>query len=153
MKSFGLYFALAAAAGTLAAGAPGAFAQTERSSAPSAQARIYAACQVMNEAVQVQETLDRFASGLASHDVQQLQAAGIEPVSAKGWQRFFKSNPDATVADSCPVSSLFIAGDTANWSCIETSRITSDGRPVENARVIRFTFTKRNGEWMISDRR
>lgn len=153
MRSFRLFFVLAVAAGPLAAAAPGAFAQSARDSANPAAARIYAACQVMDEATQVQETLDRFDSALASRDAQQLQAAGIEPVSVKNWGRFFKSNPQAMVTDSCPVSSLFIAGDTANWSCNETSTISSAGKAVQFARVIHFTFTKRDGAWMISDRR
>jgi hypothetical protein len=112
-----------------------------------------AACQVVQEATHVQEALDRFDSGLAAHDIQQLQAVGIEPVSAKGWQRFFKSNPEATVSDNCPVTSLFIAGDKALWNCMETSTITSAGKPVQYARTIQFTFTKRDGLWIISDRR
>jgi hypothetical protein len=153
MKRFRLFFAVVAAAGSLAVTAPGAFAQTAKDGANSAAARMIAACQVINEATQVQETLDRFDSALASHDVQQLQAAGIEPVSAKGWQRFFKSNPDAKVTDSCPVTSLFIAGDTALWNCTETSTITSSGKPTQYARLIQFTFTKKDGAWMISDRK
>ncbi|MGB6742216.1 MAG: hypothetical protein WBE38_01070 [Terracidiphilus sp.] len=153
MKSFGLLLSLVVAAGPLAVTAPGAFAQNAKENVSPAEARIVAACQVVDEAVQVQETLDRFDSGLASHDVQQLQAAGIEPVSAKGWQRFFRSNPEAKVTDNCPVTSLFIAGQTAMWNCTETSTINSAGKPTQYARLIQFTFIKRDGEWMISDRK
>jgi ketosteroid isomerase-like protein len=101
----------------------------------------------------VQDALNRFDTALAAHDVQQLLAAGIEPASVKGWQRFFKDNPRATVTDSCSGSDLSISGDTANWSCKETSTIVSDGRPVQYAHNIRFTFTRKNGEWTIADRR
>ncbi len=153
MKSFRLIFALAAAAGTLAATAPVAFAQTAQDEENSASARVMAACQVVQEATLVQEALDRFDTALASRDMQQLQAAGIEPVSAKGWQRFFKSNPNATVADSCPVTGLYIAGDRALWNCVETSTISSAGKPQQYAHLIQFTFTKKDGSWTISDRR
>lgn len=152
MKSCGLMLTLAAA-GSLALSASAVLAQAENDSESRAAARITAACQVVAEATGVQEALDRFDSALAAHDVDQLQAAGIEPVSAKGWQRFFKSNPEAKVTDSCPVTSLFIGGDTAMWSCMETSTIVSEGKPTQYARAIHFTFTKKNGSWMISDRR
>jgi len=112
-----------------------------------------AACQVVNEATRVQETLDRFDSALAAHDVDQLQAAGIEPVSAKGWGRFFKSNPDAKVTDTCPVTTLYIGGNTAIWNCKETSTITSSGKLTQYARMIQFTFTKTSEGWLISDRK
>lgn len=153
MKSFGLSLILVAAAGALAFTAPGAFAQNPKSTVNPAEARIVAACEVVQEATGVQQTLDRFDSGLAAHDVQQLQAVGIEPVSAKSWQRFFKSNPDARVTDDCPVTALFIAGDTALWNCTETSTITSAGKPAQYAHLIQFTFSKRDGEWMIADRK
>jgi hypothetical protein len=147
------WFLALAAVGAAAAIGPSAMGQSAQQSTNSAAARMTAACQVVAEATLVQETLDRFDSALAAHDVDQLQAAGIEPVSAKGWQRFFKSNPEARVTDSCPVTDLFIGGDTAIWNCMETSTINSSGKPVQYAHVIRFTFTKKNGEWIISDRK
>ncbi len=153
MRSSTAFFALVVTAGAFAVTAPDALAQAAKDNAASAAARMTAACQVIAEATLVQETLDRFDSALAAHDVDQLQAAGIEPASAKGWQRFFKSNPDAKVTDNCPVTDLFIGGDTAVWNCTETSTITSAGKPVQYAHLIRFTFTKKNGEWMISDRK
>ncbi len=153
MRSFRLLLTFVVAGGMLAMSASHAYAQSAKSDVSSAAARMIAACQVVEEATLVQETLDRFDSGLAAHDIQQLQAAGIEPVSAKGWQRFFKSNPNAKVTDSCPVTSLFIAGDKALWNCTETSTITSAGKPMQYAHLIQFTFTKKDGTWMISDRR
>jgi hypothetical protein len=146
MKSLKLFVALVAAV-------PAGFAQSPASNVTPAAERMIAACQVVQEASGVQEVLDRFDSGLAAHDIQQLQASGIEPVSAKGWQRFFKSNPEAKVTDECPVTSLFIAGDKALWNCMETSTITSAGKPVQYAHMIQFTFTKKDGSWSISDRR
>lgn len=137
----------------VAASASGAYAQGDKDTVNPAEARIVAACQVVQEATGVQETLDRFDSGLAAHDIQQLQAAGIEPLSAKGWQRFFKSNPEARVTDDCPVTSLFIAGDKALWNCMETSTITSSGKPIQYARMVQFTFIKISSGWMISDRK
>ncbi len=153
MKCSKWYLALFAAAGALAAMTSGALAQSQNDRAGSAEARMTSACQVVGEATLVQETLDRFDSALAAHNVDQIQAAGINPVSAKGWQRFFKSNPEARVTDSCPVTELFIGSDTAIWNCMETSTISSAGKPVQYAHLVRFTFAKKNGEWIISDRR
>jgi hypothetical protein len=154
MKCLNVFFALAAASGMVAAAAgPNSSAPNSENNVSPAAARMIAACQVVQEATHVQEALDRFDSGLAAHDIQQLQAVGIEPVSARSWQRFFKSNPEATVSDNCPVTSLFIAGDKALWNCMETSTITSAGKPVQYAHTIQFTFTKKDGMWIISDRR
>jgi hypothetical protein len=153
MKRFEFFVTLIAVAGSLAATAPGAFAQSGNENETRAAARVISACQVVGEATRVQETLDRFDSALAAHDVDQLQAAGIEPVSAKGWLHFFKSNPAATVTDSCPVTSLYIGGDTAIWNCMETSTISSAGKSSQYARLIQFTFVKTSGGWLISDRR
>jgi hypothetical protein len=152
MKSF-QYFLSLAAAGMLAISNPGAGAQSPQDGANPQTASISSACQLVNEALSVQDALHRFDSALASHDVQQLLAAGVEPSSAKGWQRFFRDNPRASVTDSCSGSDLSISGDTANWSCRETSVIVSEGKPVQYAHNIRFTFTRKNGEWAVSDRR
>jgi hypothetical protein len=153
MKSSRWFLALITAAGSFAAVGPHVFAQAANDETASAAARMIAACQVVTEATRVQEALDRFDSALAAHDADQLQAAGIEPVSVKSWQRFFKSNPNAKVTDSCPVTTLFIGGNTAIWNCTETSTISSGGKPVQYAHLIQFTFTKKDGAWMISDRK
>jgi len=36
---------------------------------------------------------------------------------------------------------------------METSTITSAGRPTQYAHLIQFMFTKKDGTWMISDRK
>jgi hypothetical protein len=152
MKSFRFLLSLAAA-GMLAVSTPGAWSQPSQDDANQQAASVSPACQLVNEALNVQLALNRFDTALASHDVQQLLAIGVEPSSAKGWQRFFRDNPRATVTDTCSGSDLSISGDTANWSCKETSTIVSEGKPVQYAHNIRFTFTRKNGEWTLADRR
>jgi hypothetical protein len=152
MKSFRPIFALAAAAGTLLTSMPCAWSQSPQNANPQAAA-ISPNCQLINEALSVQDALNRFNSALAAHDIDQMQAAGIEAASAKGWQRFFKENPSATISDRCSGSDLSISGDTASWSCTETSTLVSQGKPVQYAHNIRFTFTRKNGSWTISDRK
>lgn len=105
------------------------------------------------EAFSVRATLDQFDSALAIHDVEGLRAVGVERASAKGWRRFFRNNPSATVTDECPVSDLSISGGIANWTCMETVTILSEGKPRSFPHTIRFTFAKRNGTWMVADRR
>ncbi len=153
MKSFRFFLALVTATGVLAIAASPAGAQgPENNNDPQAVVTL-PACQLVNDALQVQDALNRFDTALASRDVQQLLASGIEPASVKGWQRFFKDNPRATVTDRCSGTDLSISGNTANWSCTETSTIESEGKPVQYAHNIRFIFTRKNGEWTISDRR
>lgn len=111
------------------------------------------ACTMTDEAAQVQATLNRFTAAVSAHDVAQMQAVGIKASSAKGWQSFFRSNPRATVTDDCPASTLSILGETATWSCNETATILSEGKPAAFNQVIRFSFARQNGVWVITDRR
>ena len=145
MKFVAVFLALATAAGSYALAAPGPFANASTDSG-TAPRTVY-------EADLVQAALSQFDSALALRDIGQLQAAGVQPVSLKRWQRFFKSNPSDSVTDNCPASALVITGDTANWSCTETATVLSEGKPLPFMYVIRFTFTKKNGAWTISDRR
>jgi hypothetical protein len=152
MRLHRLALTLSAAAVLLAVNAPRSFAQASMNKLYSPVGAAIEA-QPMEEAVQVQATLNRFDSALALHDIGQLQAEGVNAGSAKRWNHFFKDNPRAEVTDKCPASDLLIAGDTAVWKCTETATVISEGKPLPFEKVIRFTFTKTNGAWTISDRR
>jgi len=152
MRSFGWILAVSAA-GSLAMAVPNAFSQSSAYSVNLVPASESVAYQPAEEAVPVQAALNQFDSALAKHDVEKLRASGINAVTAKGWQKFFRDNPRATVTDHCPISELLISDETANWTCTETATVISEGKPRAFAHVIRFTFAKRNGMWMIVDRR
>ena len=153
MRSLRFLPAFIAAIAIFAAVAPFAGAQENRLTmllpAPSPSPSHHAS----DEAGTVQATLNQFDSALATHDVSLLQAVGIQPSRAKGWQKFFRNNPDASVTDDCPANSLYITGDTASWDCVETATVTSEGKPVSFTKLIRFTFVRTSGVWTISDRR
>jgi hypothetical protein len=149
MRFFRFYLVLISAAGLVAGAASGSMAQR----AVYTAAPVTAAWQPTEQAETVQAALYQFDSAVASHDVAQLQAAGIKPGSARGWQKFFKNNPEATVTDDCPASELMMLNDTAVWNCTETVTVISEGKPVPFALGIRFTFARRNGAWTIADRR
>ncbi len=150
MKSLGLIPALFITAGLATVAAPGASAQ---SAIYPAAAQVAASWQPAEQAATVQEALNQFDVAVASHDVGLLQATGIKPGSARGWQKFFKNNPDATVTDDCPASGLMMLNDTAVWNCTETVTVISEGKSVPFALGIRFLFARRNGAWTIADRR
>jgi hypothetical protein len=152
MKSYAKSIALAAVAGIIAATSPNV-AQTPSSNVTPAVAAASAGYQAFEQAALIQETLNRFDSALALHDLGQLQALGIKPASAKAWQRFFKNNPGSSVTDDCPASGLAILGDTATWSCSETATVMSRGKVLPYPLAVHFTFTKQQGIWVISDRR
>lgn len=153
MKSFRLLIVLVSAAGALTLAAANAASQTPGYGASLLPASDSTTYQSAGESGSLQATLNQFDSALAAHDVEMLQAVGIKHVSAKRWQKFFKDNPRATVTDHCEASGLFISGDTANWTCLETATIIYEEKPRAFVHVIRFTFAKTNGEWMIADRR
>jgi hypothetical protein len=166
MKSHLLILAVAAVAGISAAGAQEratqdragqgrvliASAALPESSTDTPSTVIPAPCQVASDATMVQEQLRRFDTALASRDMVRLEATGIQPLSLKRWQRFFKDNPEATVTDRCPIASLFIMDDTASWNCMETTTISSGKKQVAMEHIIHFTFSKKDGAWVIADR-
>ncbi|HUH64595.1 MAG TPA: hypothetical protein VLZ50_16425 [Terracidiphilus sp.] len=148
MKSLRILLALVTTA-CLTAVAPSTPAQ--KAAYPAAP--VSAAYQPTEQAATVQDALNQFDVAVASHDVALLQAAGIKPGRARGWQKFFKNNPEATVTDDCPASGLMMFDDTAVWTCTETVTLVSEGKPVPFNLGIRFTFARRNGAWTIADRR
>jgi len=157
MKPVSFLFALFVAAGVSVAGAQDrtliASASGPEVGGNTPATVIPIPCQVSSDATMVQERLIQFDTALASKNLVQLEAAGIQPVSLKRWQRFFKDNPEATVTDRCPIASLFIMDDTASWNCIETTTINSGKKQMALEHMIHFAFTKRNGAWLIADRR
>lgn len=153
MRSLGWNVALVLAAGLAAMAPAKAFSQTPAYGESLLPASEPVTIQPTEEATTVQAALREFDSALAAHDVVKMQAVGIKRVTAKGWQKFFKDNPRATVTDRCLNSDLYIADSTASWTCTETATIISEGKPRAFVNVIRFTFSKTNGRWMIADRR
>jgi hypothetical protein len=153
MRSLRSLSTLAAATAIIAIAVPNAVTQASRLNEISAAAVASAAYPSQQDAAPVQAALNQFDSAIASHNVGLLLAVGIQPARARGWQKFFRENPEASVRDDCPQSALAISGDTANWYCTETATIVSERRPVSFQKVIRFTFTRSSGVWMISDRR
>ncbi len=153
MRYIRVFPILIAATGIFSIAQPNALAQTAMFIAIPAGMTTPSTAQPREDATMVQAVLNQFDTAVASHDVRLLQAAGIKPAPAKGWQRFFKDNPEASVTDDCPRSELVISGGTANWYCTETATIVSEGKQVSCTKVIHFTFTKTSDAWIISDRK
>jgi hypothetical protein len=151
MKSLASFLALLATAGLLAIPAPRSWSQTANFVSSGMDSSV--APPAAGEAALVQAKLNQFNSALAAHNIAQLQAAGVTPVNAKRWQKFFKDNPAAHITDRCTVGALVISGDAATWDCTETATILSEGKPLSFVHIIRFTFSKQDGIWMIADRK
>jgi hypothetical protein len=108
----------------------------------------------VDETALLQEVVSRFESAYNAHDIARMKSAwtGMNAQQSKGFQNFFKGNPEATVNDNCTHSSLTISGDTAQWACTETTTVKSGGKLQGSSRPIRFSFVKNSGSWSISDR-
>jgi hypothetical protein len=151
MKSLASFLALFAAAALLAIAAPCSWSQTANFVSSGMDSSV--APPAVGEVALVKAKLDQFNSALASHNITELQAAGVKPVNAKRWLKFFKDNPAAHITDRCSVGALVISGDAATWDCTETATILSQGKPLSFVHVIHFTFSKQDGIWMIADRK
>lgn len=107
----------------------------------------------VDEKALIAAVLANFNSALRTHNVAQMQTiwTGMTAKQAKDFQGLFKNYPQASISDTCSLSSPSISGDTANWSCTETTRI--DPRSAPHIQMIQVTLSKRNGSWTITDRR
>lgn len=97
--------------------------------------------------------IGNFKSAWNAHSTTLIQSAwtGMNSEQAKALQGFFKDNPKSVVSDDCSSSDPNISGDSATWTCVETTTLAPGGKP--QARPIRFSFAKRGGAWTIVDRR
>jgi serine/threonine-protein kinase len=110
--------------------------------------------QPVDQSALLQQAIGAFDAAYNAHDLGRIQAiwTGLKPAQAKGLASFFKDNPGATVSDNCSASALSISGDSASWTCNETSTFNSSGRMKSNAVVIHFVFARHNGNWTIVGR-
>jgi serine/threonine-protein kinase len=116
-------------------------------SAPSAAAPV-------DPSTLLQQVITNFGAAYNAHDVGRMQSiwTGMKPAQAKQFQGFFKDQPTSKVSDNCPASALNVSGDTASWSCTETSTYNSGGRMKSNVVPIHFTFARHGGNWTIVGR-
>jgi eukaryotic-like serine/threonine-protein kinase len=107
--------------------------------------------QPVDERALVQALVNSFNSALSSHNVSGMQAIwpGMPSKDAKGWQSLFKGSPKAQVSQSCSPGALTISGDTATWSCSLTTVIP--GASPQRPAGFRFSFAKKNGNWVVTD--
>jgi tetratricopeptide (TPR) repeat protein/predicted Ser/Thr protein kinase len=110
--------------------------------------------QAVDQSVLIQQAINNFDAAYNAHDVGRMQASwtGMKPAQAKAFQGFFKDQPSSHVADNCSAGALTISGDSASWTCSETSTFVSGGRTQSHAQDIRFTFARRGGNWSIVGR-
>jgi len=149
MKSIAKVFAIAAIIGSLAAAAA-----AQGSANGPGKPVVPVAWQPADEAASVQVTLNRFVAALAAHDVQQLQAVGVDPAELKHWQKFFREVPDARVTDDCPAPALFLSRyGAAIWNCTETTTLGTGRKTTPFVHPIQFRFARRNGDWTVAERK
>ena len=101
----------------------------------------------------VEAVLANFNAALHAHNVARMRSiwTGMSGDQAKAFQNLFKSFPQAAISDDCSPSTLAVSGDTASWTCTETTRIDPKSDP--HVQKIRFGFSKKDGAWTISERR
>jgi PEGA domain len=120
-----------------------------------AAAPIPAAPRTQDDSPLVGAVLEKFGAALASHNVKAMKAVWPSMTSSqeKLFRDFFKHNRDARISDACDPSLLTFSGNSAAWTCSETTTIMVGGSPVNSDHVIRFAFTKSGGDWIVADRR
>ena len=109
----------------------------------------------VDETALLAAVVQRFNGALAAHNVDAMRALwpGMNKGQEKGFQNFFRNNPGAKMSDSCTAFSLTISGETATWTCNESTTIIAGGRPMTSQHSISYTFKKAGGNWIIAGRR
>jgi tetratricopeptide (TPR) repeat protein/predicted Ser/Thr protein kinase len=122
--------------------------------ATPAPAATPAAPQQVDPSTVIGQVITGFDSAYNSHDMGRIQSVwtGLKPGQAKDLAGFFKSNPEARLSDSCSPFSLTVSGETASWTCNETSTYNDGGKQKSQARSMHFTFVHKNGTWTIEAR-
>jgi predicted Ser/Thr protein kinase len=102
-----------------------------------------------DEPARVQQALSNFESAWNAHDIARIREtwSGISSQQVNALESFFKDEPNAKVSDDCSLSNLKISGNTAKWSCTETTTIVVGGKPQASAHNVQITFSKKNGSW------
>lgn len=97
----------------------------------------------------------RFQTAYNAHDLAGMQAVwtSLKAQQVLGLASFFRGNPGARIADQCGIPDLSISGDSATWTCAETTTLLAGGKPMNHTQNIRYAFIRRNGNWTIQDRR
>jgi len=106
----------------------------------------------VDEGALLRTVMSNFEAAYNAHDVARMQAiwTGMSSQDARKYEGFFKSFPSVTIKEDCPSSSLNIEGNSAEWSCTEMTLIKGNST---QSQKMRFSFSKRNGEWTIATRR
>ena len=120
---------------------------------PSAPEPTPAAPQPVDQSALIQEAVNAFDAAYNAHDVGRMRTiwTGMKPAQAKQFQSFFKDQPTSHVSDNCS-GVPNISGDSASWTCSETSTFVSGGRTQSHSVTIAFTFARHGGSWTIAER-
>ncbi len=107
----------------------------------------------VDEKATIAAVMANFNAALQVHNVARMQMiwTGMSAKQGKDFQGLFKNYPEAAISDNCSPSSLTISGDTASWTCTETTQIIPKSAP--HIQMIQVTLSKRNGSWTITERR
>jgi cellulose biosynthesis protein BcsQ/uncharacterized coiled-coil protein SlyX len=103
---------------------------------------------------QITTALSFFYGAYNAHNVNLMQGAwkGMKPEQASQFGAFFKEQPTATISYQC--SDLkSVSSNTATCTCVETTTISSGGKPQSDKGPFQFTFNKDANGWFIADRR
>jgi serine/threonine protein kinase len=107
-----------------------------------------------DESALIRAAVNRYQSAYNRHDLDGIRAAwpSFSSRDEKALRGSFKDHPEMRVNIECPSSPPNISGDTAQWNCKQTTTVMSSGRLLPNSSTAGFTFSKRNGNWVISSR-
>ena len=108
----------------------------------------------LSDMAQITTALKIFYDAYNAHSVNLMQGAwkGMKPEQASQFGAFFKEQPTASISYECS-DLVSVSSDTATCTCVETTTISSGGKPQSDKGPFQFTFNKDVNGWFIADRR
>jgi len=102
----------------------------------------------------IQSLMNSFYGAFNAHSVVQMRGywTGMTAAQAKSYDSIFKDQTKMRVDRNCPTNALDINGNSANWTCTETTTIESGGKPMTNRLQIHFKLKKTGNSWTIDSR-
>ena len=110
--------------------------------------------QTPDQSALIQQTVNNFVAAYNAHNLGQIQSiwSNITSGQGKALQGLFKNNPESRIADACSSAGPTINGNSASWTCTETSTFKNNGKMESHTLPVHFSFAKKGDNWTIVGR-
>ena len=103
----------------------------------------------------IQAAVNAFVAAFNAHNTGAMHNVWVTMTAKdiKSFQDTFSGLPTISMTENCQPGSLIISGDSADWTCTETTKFLNNGKPETTPpHSVHFGFARKGGAWVISSR-